>query len=295
MSYYGYKPYVPVAKRQAQAASAVKKANKLGVTYAPIAPFSGAVAKTFWGKAWCSNLEQYSDYASRLPRGRTYVRNGSVIDLQVNAGAVQAKVMGSSLYEVSVSITALPAARWKTVCADCSNSVASLIELLQGKLSKAVMERVCAPGEGLFPSPKEIKFECTCPDWAGLCKHVAAVLYGVGARLDAQPDLLFALRHVDAKDLVAQASTAKPTTGRGAAATKVIADDDLADVFGLDMDDGPVVTNVPNVSIAQKPAVKATAKKAPASNVVKKLPAKAVKTAPIKVPVKAAAKAPTKG
>jgi uncharacterized Zn finger protein len=235
MGYFGYKPYVPVASRRANALKAVAKANKKGTNYAPIAPYTGAIAKTFWGKAWCSNLEQYSDYASRLPRGRSYVRNGSVIDLQVSTGSVRALVMGSSLYEVKITIQALPEPRWKAVCADCANSVASLIELLQGKLSKPVMERICAPTTGLFPSPKELKFECSCPDWAGMCKHVAAVFYGVGARMDQQPELLFKLRHVNALDLVAQASVAQPSASK-TKSSKVMDASDLGDMFGLDMD-----------------------------------------------------------
>jgi len=235
MGYFGYKPYVPVATRRAKALKAVAKANKKGTNYAPIESFSGAIGKTFWGKAWCKNLEQYSDYESRLPRGRSYVRNGAVIDLQISTGSVQALVMGSSLYEVKITIQALPEPRWKAVCADCSNSVASLIELLQGKLSKPVMERICAPTTGLFPSPKELKFECSCPDWAGMCKHVAAVFYGVGARMDQQPELLFKLRHVNALDLVAQASVAKPSASK-TKSSKVMDASDLGDVFGLDMD-----------------------------------------------------------
>lgn len=235
MGYFGYKPYVSVASRRANALKAVAKANKKGTNYAPIAPYTGAIAKTFWGKAWCSNLEQYSDYESRLPRGRSYVRNGSVIDLQISTGSVRALVMGSSLYEVNITIQALPEPRWKAVCADCSNSVASLIELLQGKLSTPVMERICAPTTGLFPSPKELKFECSCPDWAGMCKHVAAVFYGVGVKMDQQPELLFKLRHVNALDLVAQASVAQPSASK-TKSSKVMDTSDLGDVFGLDMD-----------------------------------------------------------
>ena len=262
MSYWGYKPYVPVAKRREQALKAVNKAKKKGVDYAPIEPYRGAIAKTFWGKAWCSNLEHYSDYENRLPRGRTTVRSGSVIDLKVSASAVQALVMGSSLYHVNVSIKALSQTRWKAVCTDCANSVASLIELLQGKLSKSVMERMCQSTTGLFPAPSELTFDCSCPDWAGMCKHVAAVLYGVGARLDQQPDLLFTLRHVDVKDLVSTASVVKPSVA-GAGSKKVLGDSDLADVFGLDMAE----------PLATLPAVKAkkTANKTPAAQVAKKM------------------------
>lgn len=288
MGYFGYKPYVPVAMRRAEALKAVAKANKKGTNYAPIAPYTGAIAKTFWGKAWCSNLEHYSDYESRLPRGRSYVRNGSVIDLQISTGSVRALVMGSSLYEVKITIQALPEPRWKAVCADCSNSVASLIELLQGKLSKPVMKRICAPTTGLFPSPKELKFECSCPDWAGMCKHVSAVLYGVGARMDHQPDLLFKLRHVDALDLVAQASVAQPSASK-TKSSKVMDDSDLGDVFGLDMDMGVDAVPVKPKTPKAKTTTKTTAKKA-TKTAAKTTATKAAKTTAKTTAIKAAAK-----
>jgi uncharacterized Zn finger protein len=235
MGYWGWKPYVSVAERRKKAEKAAAKAKKAGAGHSPIEPYRGAIAKTFWGKAWCDNLERYSDYANRLPRGRTYVRNGSVIDLKIAAGEVRAQVMGSSLYKVDVTVAAVADKQWQSIGADCSGSIDSLVELLQGKLSKAVMERICTPGTGLFPAPKEIQFSCSCPDWASMCKHVAAVLYGVGARLDQQPELLFNLRRVDAKDLVAQASTALPKTRKGSASKRVLDDSALADVFGIEM------------------------------------------------------------
>jgi uncharacterized Zn finger protein len=162
----------------------------------------GASSRSFWGKAWCDNLERYSDFANRLPRGRTYVSNGSVIDLQIERGRVEALVSGSKIYKVRIDITVAAPARWMAICADCAGSIGSLVELLQGKLSKHVMERVCREADGLFPAPREIKMSCSCRDWAGMCKHVAATLYGVGARLDSQPDLLFRLRGVDREDMV---------------------------------------------------------------------------------------------
>lgn len=236
MSYYGWKPYVSVAERRRKAEKAAAKAKKSGADLSPIESYRGAVAKTFWGKAWCDNLEAYSDYANRLPRGRTYVRNGSVIDLEIVAGEVRAQVMGSSLYTVAVKVMAVPAKQWRAIGADCAGSIDSLVELLQGKLSKAVMERICMPRSGLFPAPKEIEFSCSCPDWASMCKHVAAVLYGVGARLDRQPELLFSLRRVDAKDLVSQAGAGLPKSKKGPAAGKVLDASMLGDVFGIEMD-----------------------------------------------------------
>lgn len=286
MSYFGWKPYVPVAERRKQAEKAAAKARKAGADLVPIEAYRGAIAKTFWGKAWCDNLEHYSDYANRLPRGRTYVRNGSVIDLKLSPGEVRAQVMGSSLYRVEVTIGAVPDAHWRAIGAACAGSIDSLIELLQGKLDKGVMAQICAPGTGLFPTPKEIRFSCSCPDSASMCKHVAAVLYGVGARFDRQPDLLFALRHVDASDLVTQASTAPPKTNDGAATGKVLDDSSLADVFGIELADA---APPPPKKALKKPTAKAKVATKPATK--KAAPAaKAAKAAPPPKAAKAAAK-----
>ena len=302
MSYYGWKPYVSVAERRAKAEKAAAKARKAGATLMPIAPFRGAIAKTFWGKAWCDNLENYSDYANRLQRGSSYVRNGSVIDLQIMPGEVRAQVMGSSLYTVTVSVTAVPDKQWKTICAECSGSIDSLVELLQGKLSNAVMERICRPGTGLFPSPKEITFDCSCPDWASMCKHVAAVLYGIGTRLDEQPDVIFSLRRVDARDLVQQAETGLPASTKRMAPGKVLDDALLADVFGIEMAEvappvKPVTAKVAAKKVA-KPANStprkatlaaktAVGKKMAAGKVLIKPPAKLKKSADGKVAIPA--------
>ena len=242
MSFYGWKPYVSAAERRKKAEKAAAKAKKTGASLSPVGASRGAIAKTFWGKSWCDNLERYSDYANRLPRGRTYVRNGSVIDLKITQGEVHALVVGSSLYQVDVSVIAVPGKQWQSISADCAGSIDSLVELLQGRLSKAVMQRICTPNTGLFPAPKEIRFSCSCPDWASMCKHVAAVLYGVGARLDEQPELIFTLRRVDAKDLVTQAGAGLPKSKPGPTAGKVLDDALLADVFGIEMASVSLVT-----------------------------------------------------
>ena len=235
MYYDRWKPYVPVAKRRAQAALKAAKLVKKGQTLAPVVIDGRAIAKTFWGKAWCDNLERYSDYSNRLPRGRTYARNGSVIDLQIAPGAVTALVSGSEIYQIEVKVTAVPKALWSAVCEDCAGAIDSLVELLQGRFSTNVMARICQEKTGLFPSPKEITFTCSCPDWASMCKHVAAVLYGIGARLDEKPDLLFALRKVDHQELIAEAGQGLPRTRNGPAAGKVLDTGDLSDIFGIEI------------------------------------------------------------
>ncbi|OXJ25148.1 hypothetical protein CFB82_38820 [Burkholderia sp. HI2714] len=237
MGYYGgWKPYVSVAERRRKAEQLVAKAIKAGKTLSPIPPYGGAIAKTFWGKAWCDNLERYSDYDNRLPRGRTYVRNGSVIDLQITAGKIHAQVMGSSLYTIKIDVAACGNQHWRALSTECASSIDSMVELLQGKLSSAVMERICKPGTGLFPSPKDIQFGCSCLDWASMCKHVAAVLYGIGARLDQQPELLFTLRGVDPAELVNSTGAGLSGTRSAPASGKVLDHAALGDVFGIEID-----------------------------------------------------------
>src|SRR5579863_4389414 len=231
MDFYGWKPYVSVAERRRKAMREIEKRSKKGHVISPVTIDGRMIVKSFWGKSWCENLERYSDYANRLPRGRSYVRNGAVVDLRIANGEVAAVVSGSSLYTVKINISPVPAAHWKAICGDCAGSIDSLVELLQGRLAKTVMERVCRKGEGLFPSPAEITLSCSCPDWADMCKHVAAVLYGVGARLDNKPQLLFVLRGVDENELLA---TAGPDVALGKsvpAAGRLLDSTDVAALF----------------------------------------------------------------
>jgi uncharacterized Zn finger protein len=232
---FGWRPYVSVAERRRKALKKMDSLRRKGRAISPVSIDGRAIVKTFWGKAWCDNLESYSDFANRLPRGRTYVRNGSVLDLQVAPGLIKALVSGSEIYEVEVKILPVAKPRWQAICADCCDSIDSLVELLQGRLSKGVMERICQQQTGLFPSPKEIMLSCSCPDWAGMCKHVAAVLYGIGARLDKEPELLFRLHQVDEKELIAKAGKSLPRAKKSPSAAKVLGGEDLSKLFGLDI------------------------------------------------------------
>ena len=234
--YYGFGPYVSVGARRAQAARALAKLQKQGRTLSPVVIDGRKIARTFWGVAWCDNLERYSDFANRLPRGRSYVRNGSVVDLRIEPGSVTALVSGSSMYDVKITVRSLSKAHWSAIRRDCSGAIDSVIELLQGRLSQSVMSRLCQDKAGMFPSPKDIGFTCSCPDWASMCKHVAAVLYGIGARLDHRPELLFTLRRVDQQGLIANAGSSlsrKKPTGRDSA--KVLVSDDLSEMFGIEL------------------------------------------------------------
>jgi uncharacterized Zn finger protein len=263
--YYGWRPYVSVVERRRKAAREMEKLTKKGHPVSPVTIESRTIVKTFWGKAWCKNLERYSDYANRLPRGRTYVRNGSVVDLRIGPGEVKALVSGSKMYKVAIKVAPVSKARWKSICSDCGGAIDSLVELLQGRFSKGVMERICRQNTGLFPSPKEIKLSCSCPDWALMCKHVAAVLYGIGARLDQQPELLFRLHEVDEKELIAKAGETLPLAKKAPAADRVLRADDLSGLFGLDMARSTAAPEAPvaasNMPKHVKPAGKKKAKR----------------------------------
>lgn len=240
-----YPPYVSVAEKKLREQKTAQKQLKKGGKLSPVILKGKRIADTFWGKAWCENLERYSDYESRLPQGRAYVRNGSVIDLQIGKGEITAQVSGTSLYKIKIGIKPLPNKKWAAIKTACSGHIGSLIELLQGKFSKNIMEIICRKGEGMFPEPAEIELDCSCPDWADMCKHVAAVLSGVGAHLDEKPELIFLLRDLDHLELVSNAATGVGFAGKTDMKSAGIADDALSDVFGIEIDNGTAGQKIP--------------------------------------------------
>ncbi len=269
MSWYSWRPYVPVAERRARALKKLAKLQKKGVCIKPVEIEGRKIAQTFWGEAWCDHLESFSDYENRLPRGRTYVRNGSVCHLEISRGEVHAIVSGSELYTVTIAIKTLAPKKWQNVKKRCAGQIGSLLELLQGRFSKNVMTVVTDRQNGLFPLPGEIHLQCSCPDWAVMCKHVAAVLYGVGARLDEAPELLFLLRGVDHAELIgAEVGLAAVATGARAGRRR-IAEEALADVFGIEMPAGETVV-----------AAKAAPRRAEAPPISKRPTASGAKRAP---------------
>ena len=235
--YYEYREYVPVAQKKAQAVKyAAQVAKKQGRQPAPVKIAGRKIATTFWGKAWNENLEAYSDYANRLPRGATYVRNGSVVDLVIKPRRIEAIVAGSETYTVTITIAGLKPVTWKQIKQDCATSIDSLLDLLAGRFSDGVMQRLTRQKEGLFPSPNEIEMKCSCPDYSDCCKHLAAVMYGVGARLDAQPELLFVLREVDHQELVSQAVAEGNLDRELSGGDGARLDGDLGAIFGIELD-----------------------------------------------------------
>jgi len=254
MSWYGYKPYVSVASRRAQAKQSMQQLKKKGEKIQPIEINGRTIAHTFWGKAWCNHLEKFSDYANRLPRGRTYVRNGSVCHLEIKQGTIKAIVSGSELYHINISIKKLPEKKWRAIKNHCAGKIGSVLELLQGKLSSAVMTVVTDTKNGLFPSTNEIQLDCDCPDWAALCKHLAAVLYGIGARLDEAPELLFLLRGLDHSELIETGIDMSLTQDTGTTRPRLDSHE-LSGIFGIEMD--TPISSPQKIKIPQKKKSKA--------------------------------------
>ena len=238
--YSQWAPYVPVAQKKNNAVKhAAQLAKKQGRAPAPVKLEGRKITTTFWGQAWCQNLEAYSDYANRLPRGATYVRNGSVVDLVIKPRSIKAIVAGSETYTITIDIDGLSKTTWKKIKQECSASIDSLLDLLAGRFSDGVMQRLTRQKEGLFPSPGEIKMKCSCPDYSDCCKHLAAVMYGVGARLDKRPELLFVLRDVDHQELVSQAVAEGNLDRELSGHDDALAGEDLGAIFGIELETTP--------------------------------------------------------
>ena len=264
--YYGFAPYVPVAQRQAKAEKEQKKLEKQGKRLAPVRLLHAGrtLCASWWGNAWCDNLFRFGDYENRLPRGRSYLRNGAVIDLQIEKGHVTALVQGTHLYTIEINIKPLPAAVWNSLVADCSANITSLVDLMAGRFGDTVMRRLIRSGDGLFPEKREISFDCSCPDYADVCKHVAAVLMGIGVRFDEDPTLFFTLRGVDPNALVAAVAGSLTSLD-----TSAVPDDDLltadasdlTDLFDIDVEPAarPKPASLPEAKSATRAVAAATA------------------------------------
>ncbi len=241
MSYWGYPKYVSVGQKMAKAEKKLKQLRKKMPDIRPVILTGNSLAKTWWAKSWNDNLERYADYDNRIGRGRSYLRHGAVLDLKITPGKVTSLVMGSAAnpYEITITIQPVAASHWQSIKKQCQGHLKSLQDLLAGKFPKTLAEIFFTEDQGLFPTPKAIRFHCSCPDSASMCKHVAATMYGIGARFDEDPSLFFTLRGVDTGDLIAdalQGSTDELLSKTRKKTTKVIDDADLADLFGIDMD-----------------------------------------------------------
>jgi uncharacterized Zn finger protein len=242
MSYWDYYPYVTVAEKREKAARSLEKLRNKNRDINPVILNGRTIAATWWGKAWNGNLERYADFSNRIGRGRSYVRNGAVLDLRIQPGRVEALVQGTRAkpYEVSINIHEIPRTDWNRIKKASEGQMDSLQELLSGKFPRALGEIFTERGKGLFPEPREIKFSCSCPDWAFMCKHVAAALYGIGARLDTEPALFFTLRKAEMRDLVTGAVQGKSRELLKKASRKsqrVLEDVTISEMFGIDLDE----------------------------------------------------------
>lgn len=234
--------YVSVAEKKAKAQKAIKKLRKKNPDISPVIVEGRKLAKTWWGKAWNQNLKSYSDYENRIDRGRSYIRHGAVLDLKINSCSVTSLVLGtrSKPYEVEISIEPMDKNKWENITNTCEGKIDSLQDLLEGSFPKELSDIFIESDNGIFPNPLEIEFECSCPDWAIMCKHVAAVLYGIGTRLDKDPLLFFKLRNVDVNDLISKAveqqsqSFIKKSSRRSKRAIK---DKDISSMFNIDIEE----------------------------------------------------------
>ncbi len=284
MSFWHYPRYVPVAEKKAKAAGKLAKLRKQNAEIQPIILTGSSIANTWWGKSWNMNLERYADYSNRIGRGRSYVRNGAVLDLRITPGEVQALVQGTARdpYEISVKIKPLSKNHWQSIKTAAAGKLDSLQQLLAGKFPKDLGTIFTEKDKGLFPSPNEITFSCSCPDWASMCKHVAATLYGIGARLDHDPGLFFTLRNVAVADLVSQTihdqaeELLKPTKRKS---ERIMETADLSAVFGIDLADTTVEAKEDHAKPEKKP-LRAKTQKAPAAQAKRKAQRVAAKAKP---------------
>ncbi len=245
-----YPEYVPVAQRIKNAQKKIEKLQKKGKNIVPLIKPGRKITTTFWGNSWCNHIESFSDYESRLARGRTLVRNGSVCHLEILNGKVNAMVAGSELYNINITIKNLNNSKWLNIKNFCSGKIGSILDLLSGNLSDSIMNIVCDQNSGLFPLPGEIELDCSCPDWAVMCKHVAAVLYGVGVRLESEPAEIFKLRGVNYEELIdiSQAVTdIINTQGK----SKRLSLELLSSVFDIEFDEQIHVENLQNKTLSK--------------------------------------------
>ena len=234
----GFAPYVPVAEKKDKAQKTITKLKRTNPNLAPVVIEGRKLAKTWWGMAWNNNLENYADFAYRIGRGSSYVKNGMVVDLQINAGNVTGLVCGSESepYKVQIAIDKMADSKWKKLLPYCAQRIGSVAELAEGKFPEDLKELFMGKDSGLFPSPREIHIRCSCPDYAVLCKHAAAVLYGIGARFDQDPLLFFKLRGVPFEDLLAKALDARMNSmlkNAGKKTSRVLDSDDISKIFGV--------------------------------------------------------------
>ena len=227
-----------VTELRARANASLKSAKRKGQVFEPVIPAKGRdICRSWWGKAWCTNLERYADYESRIERGKRYVRSGTVVDLKIHGGRVEARVQGSRKipYKAVIRISPLSEEKCQRIIERCGKKIESLEKLIAGEFPEELKE-LFLEEDGLFPSPIEISFDCSCPDWALMCKHVAAAMYAIGVRLDENPFFFFVLRGIDVDrfiDVTLENKVESMLKNADQVTERVMDDADLTDLFGL--------------------------------------------------------------
>ena len=234
-SYYDYS-YTTMDDLKRLAKKSTERLTKKGLILEPVHLVGNKIAKNWWGISWIDNLEKYSDYINRLPRGKKYLKSDCILDLKIKKGRIDAIVQGSSSkpYEVCVHIKVLNKEKIEDIVQLCENRIESIENLINGKFPDTLKE-VFIGKNGLFPSPNEIEFDCSCPDYASLCKHVASVLYAIGAKFDTDPRLFFELRGIDVNQFIKKAvdNSIEKLLVEKNKSERVIAEEDMDRLFGI--------------------------------------------------------------
>jgi uncharacterized Zn finger protein len=195
MPWYEWEGYDSMPRRPANGIKAQTQTGKFG--------------KTWWASRWLAALERLID-ATRLSRGRSYARSGQVVKLEIGRDGVEARVQGSRVtpYKLNIKFRPLSDAEWEKVTDAIAAQALYAAKLLAGEMPEQIQEVFEAAGASLFPTKgNDLETDCTCPDWANPCKHVAAVYYLLGERFDADPFLIFEMRGRSKDDIIADLRT----------------------------------------------------------------------------------------
>ena len=281
--YYSFPVYVSVAKKKANAEKKIKQLKKKNPNISPVIITGKKLAESWWGISWNKNLESYADYSNRLGRGRSYVRHSAVLDLKIKPGKIISLVQGSfsTPYKVEITIKKIKNLKWHDIIEQCQEKTDSLNDLLDGKLPENMADILTNQKQGIFPSPNEIEFDCSCPDWASMCKHVAATLYGVGARLDYDPAIFFSLRGIKMENLVSKAIEAQTNQllekSKTRKSKRIIEDADLSSQFGIDFENSDISNSKQKSTSKPKLAIKTKIKSKVIKPPLKDTPIKKIK------------------
>lgn len=165
---------------------------------------TGEIGETWWAKRFLSILDSFG-WSKRLTRGRSYARSGQVIEYNIDYGVITSKVQGSRAkpYSINIKVKTLSMKQWSSIIKTMASQARFLAKLLSGEMPHDIEDLFKSTGVPLFPSSeKDFHAECSCPDWANPCKHIAAVYYVVGEAFDRNPFLIFHLRGVKKDELL---------------------------------------------------------------------------------------------